>query len=109
MVKLRRAQISGRVPGVDVTVKLARPEAKAFAPTWGMVMDYKNGATTMAQYTVAYQLIVDQVTREQAEWLHSKSINSTVTLLCYCRDGDFCHTYLLMDMLPKRFPDLFTR
>ena len=45
MVELTRTQIRPGVKGVDVTVKSAVGFARSFAPTWKMVMGYKNGST----------------------------------------------------------------
>jgi hypothetical protein len=45
------------VKGVDVTVKSAEGFARSFAPSWSMVMGYKNGTLTEAQYTEQYMKI----------------------------------------------------
>jgi hypothetical protein len=52
------------VRGVDVTVKSAKGFARSFAPTWKMVMGYKNGMQTEAQYTEKYVEILGAVSVE---------------------------------------------
>ena len=96
MVKLSRAQIRPGVKGVDVTVKSAVGFARSFAPTWKMVMGYKNGTLTEAQYTEQYMKILDAVSVEAWRWLYAQAVNGEVVLLCYCRDGWFCHTHLII-------------
>ena len=109
MVKLTRAQIRPGVEGVDVTVKSAKGFARSFAPGWNMVMGYKRGMFTEAQYTERYMKILDAVSVEAWRWLYAQAVNGEVTLLCYCRDGQFCHTYLLIDYAVKKYPTAFTK
>jgi len=107
MVKLTRAQIRPRVKGVDVTVKSAAGFARSFAPTWNMVMGHKRGTLTDAQYTAQYTKILDSVSVEAWRWLYAQAVNGEVTLLCFCRDGGFCHTYLIMAYAVKKYPKAF--
>jgi len=86
MVKLTRAQIRPGVKGVDVTVKSAKGYAGVFSPTWPMVMGYKNGTLTEAQYTEQYMKILGAVSVEAWRWLYAQAVNGEVVLLCYCRD-----------------------
>ena len=90
MVKLTRAQIRPGVKGVDVTVKSAVGFARSFTPTWSMVMGYKNGTLTEAQYTEQYMRILGTVSVEAWRWLYAQAVNGEVTVTCYCRDGWFC-------------------
>ena len=113
MVKLTRAQIRPGVKGVDVTVKSAKGFARSFAPSWGMVMGYKNGTLTEAQYTEQYMKILDAVSVEAWRWLYAQAVNGEVVLLCYCRDKDasgnrvFCHTHLITDYATEKYPQAF--
>ena len=106
-VVIRRAQIRRGQAGVDITVKSAKDYARAFAPTWGMVMNHKNHVITDAQYTVAYRRILDKVPYKAWVWLAQQGVNGEVTVLCYCRNGQFCHTYLLAQYAAEKYPDLF--
>jgi hypothetical protein len=113
MVKLSRAQIRPGVKGVDVTVKSAVGFAHSFAPRWSMVMGYKNGTLTEAQYTEQYMKILDAVSVEAWCWLYAQAVNGEVVLLCYCRDVDaqgrrvFCHTRLIAAYAAAKFPKAF--
>jgi len=106
MVKIRRAQLY-RGKGVDVTVKSAKDMARFFAPTWGIVMNHKSGAINDEQYTKAYRKILDDVGRNAWVWLANQAVDGEVTVLCFCRDGSFCHTYLLAAYAAEKYPDLF--
>ena len=106
MVKLTRAQIRPGVKGVDATVK----SAVGFAPTWKMVMGYKNGTLTEAQYTEQYMKILDAVSVEAWRWLYAQAAEGgEVTLLCYCRDEWFCHTRLIIQYATEKYPKAFSK
>ena len=110
MVKLTRAQIRPGVKGVDVTVKSAVGFARSFAPTWKMVMGYKNRTLTEAQYTEQYMKILDAVSVEAWRWLYAQAAEGgEVVLLCFCRDGQFCHTYLIIDYACQKYPKAFSK
>jgi hypothetical protein len=115
MVKLRRAQIRPGVKGVDVTIKSSKGFARAFSPTWAMVMGYKNGTLTEAQYTEQYMKILGAVSVEAWRWLYDQAVNGEVTLLCYCPDLDvqgqqaFCHTRLIIQHAVEKYPQAFSK
>ena len=102
---LRRAQIRPGVQGIDTTVKSARGPWRAFAPRWDMVLGYKRGNLTAAQYTEQYQAILDQV--PQAVW-DALAQQERQVLLCYCRlEWTFCHVALLIEHAVRQFPGRF--
>ena len=111
-IKLKRAQI-GKAPGLDITVKSAQGFAQAFAPTWDMVMGHKSGELSDNQYSYKYTQILmrgcyDPVKRSHILLhRHGQENGGEVTLLCYCSDGKFCHTHLMIDWLTEQYPDLF--
>ena len=109
MVKLTRAQVRPGVKGVDVTVKSAVGYARSFAPTWSMVMGYKNGTLTEAQYTEQYVRILDAVSIEAWRRLYAQAVNREVVLLCYCREGQFCHTNLIIQFATEKYPKAFSK
>lgn len=80
---------------IDITVKSAKYPWNVFAPTWEMVMEYKRTLDENT-YTNAYDTIVDK-----AFEMHAKTLSDllksdrTITLVCFCRPGDFCHRVLL--------------
>jgi len=108
VTKLTRGQI-GKATGIDTTVKSRHGLYRALAPTWGMVMEYQNGRMSATQYTDLYLTILARV--PQVVW-DALAAQPDQTLLCYCRDGQFCHTHLIIDWLlaqdPERFCDART-
>jgi uncharacterized protein YeaO (DUF488 family) len=82
--------------GLDITVKSGD---KAFAPTWDMVMGYKNGTKSEEQYEAEYVALMERSMQENRERWFEVLNSGSVTLLCYCRAGDFCHRTLLVDLL----------
>jgi uncharacterized protein YeaO (DUF488 family) len=83
---------------LDVSVKSGDA---CFAPTWAMVIDWKKGKITNAQYTEMYYARMRESYRtNRSRWEEVLALPS-VTLLCFCKKGTFCHRYLLADMLVK--------
>lgn len=79
----------------DITVKTSTYPWKIFAPTWEMVMDYKRTGDEV-EYTKDYNVIIERafLGRGQELWdlIHS---DRTITLVCFCCAGNFCHRVLL--------------
>lgn len=81
---------------IDITVKTG---LSAFAPTWEMVKGYKSGAISEIQYTNMYlDLMRESYMYKPNVWGNLLSMES-VTLVCYCATGQFCHRHLLMSYL----------
>jgi len=95
----------GHARGVDTTVKSATGLWKAFAPTWTMVMGVKHGQLSHDDYTAQYHAMLAQVDANVWEALAQ---HERVTFLCYCRDGWFCHTHLLIDYAVAPWPERFS-
>ncbi len=101
-ITITTAQI-GKVPlgptTIDITVKAKN---SLFAPTWDMVMAYKNGKMSEAVYSEMYKKMMrwSYITHKK-EWHDTitNAIGSTLTLTCYCKPGDFCHRILLQKYL----------
>ena len=111
MITLNRAHMSQRRAfhyDIDVTVKSGSGLGKAMAPTWAMVMGHKQGKITDAEYTAQYIPIMRRALMD-GKWLNELlGLNvKNVCFLCYCRDGKFCHSHLLIDHLLAEYPDLF--
>jgi len=97
MIKLNRGQI-GKKAGIDVTVRANLP----VSPTWEMVRKSKDGVISILEYIDWYKARLDIKRDEVYAW--AKTFTEDITFLCYCRDDDFCHTYLLIDWLVSNFP-----
>lgn len=75
-----------------------------------MVMGCKNGTLTQAQHTEQYMKILGAVLVEAWRWLYAQAAEGgEVVMLCYCRDGQFCHTHLLIDYACKKYPQAFSK
>lgn len=96
------------VAGVDTTVKSAKGFWKRVAPTWSMVMDHKKTGNDQA-YIALYASILNQGGIELARQIYreGKRSGGSLTFLCYCANGKFCHTHLLIDWLVKNYPEGF--
>jgi len=83
---------------IDITVKSGMRE---FAPSWDIVMGFKNQTLSEDGYTDIYlKMMRDSYKKYPTAW---KKLLSTekLCLACYCKTGDFCHRYLLRDILVK--------
>jgi hypothetical protein len=105
IMRIYTCQIAGRQKAVglvlDTTVKSGAGLGKILAPTWDIVMGVKDGHITPEQYTGRYlELLRQRFRRNKQEFLEILQ-HDQVTLLCYCRPGDFCHRHLAVDVLEK--------
>ena len=102
---LRRPQIRASVQGIDTTVKSAQGPFRALAPTWDMVMGYKNKTLSEAGYRTQYSVILQRVSAKVWDTLAD---HAELLLLCYCRDdASFCHTHLIISHLVQCWPERF--
>lgn len=108
MVGLTRSQLRPSVSGVDITVMSARGQARSFAPAWSMVRGHKSGSMSDAEYTRMYGRLLDAVQESSWQWLAEQAVEDRVNLLCYCRDGNFCHTHLLAMYAQAVLPEVFS-
>ena len=108
MTKLSRTPMwnhRNEVNPLDVTVKSAKSLGRNFAPTWAMVMGHKSGILPNEEYTNQYLAKLNKL-----YWppiLEELQKSEHITFLCYCKDDDFCHTYLLIDYLIGNFSATF--
>ena len=104
MTILMRAQIRPGVLGIDTTVKSAQELWRTFAPRWEMVIGHKKGTVSDAEYTEQYAKILDRVPDVVWDTLAERE---TQTLLCYLRNGWFCHTHLIIAYAIGHWPERF--
>lgn len=84
------------VPVLDITVKSGD---RTFAPTWDMVLKYKAGELTTAEYMGHYRrLMLMSQDLYDIRWREIMG-KDQIALACYCKPGAFCHRLLLKDML----------
>lgn len=74
---------------------------RALAPSAELLKGYKEGTVNQEEFKMQfYTQIYSSI--DSLEALHSISEiarHSNVTLLCYERDGDFCHRYLVNSLV----------
>jgi predicted NAD-dependent protein-ADP-ribosyltransferase YbiA (DUF1768 family) len=81
---------------IDVTVKSAKKNASQLASTWEMVMGYKNGSMSVAEYTRRYEQILARSQKNSPElWTNTLTRFDRIVFLCYCPPKEFCHRHLL--------------
>ena len=102
MNQWRRLKAQG-IPYIDTTVKTG---VKAFAPSWDMVLGVKDGSLSPADYTRRYHDMMELSFIAYPDEWQELLAHDEVTLLCYCRVGEFCHRHLLAgivkDLCDKR-------
>jgi len=82
--------------GVNITIASGN---KIFAPTWKMVMGFKNKLITWEEYVKQYEVCMDTSYYHcKDKWINLLS-RPSITLLCYCKDPSICHRSLLAEML----------
>lgn len=87
---------------LDITVKGQDPLGRLFAPTWDMVMGYKNGTLSQEGYTKAFaQKFGQAFSPENLPILNAikEKYHGGLTLVCFCRRGDFCHRLVVAGAL----------
>ena len=97
MGKWRLAK-QNNIPLLDITAKSGK---SYFAPSFNNVMEYKAGLMSQADYTNQYTLKMRQSLMENRDKWDEVINSEKIALACYCNAGDFCHRYLLTDMLAK--------
>jgi uncharacterized protein YeaO (DUF488 family) len=83
---------------LDITVKSGD---HAFAPTWDIVLDWKSGKINWETYTQRYRQKMLESYRQHSDTWNNILHKGDLTLLCYCREGEHCHRYLLAEFLCK--------
>jgi ribA/ribD-fused uncharacterized protein len=82
---------------LDITVKGQHPLGRIFAPTWNIVLASKNGSITQPDYVSEYySMMLKSYNMYPHVWHYILSLD-TVTFVCFCRPGEFCHRVLLTD------------
>ena len=95
-----RINYSGNIKKIDITRKSAS-RYKAIAPTWDMVIRYKDGSLSEKDYKIAYTKIMNSC-KQMIKVMLEESGNSCV-LVCYCPKDTFCHRILLAKFIEEHF------
>lgn len=89
---------------LDVTVKGQDPIGKLFAPTWDMVMKYKDSKQTEEDkkaYIQKYHAVILNVIKNHRKAWDELLARKYVVVVCFCKAGEFCHRHLLMHYLQQ--------
>lgn len=81
---------------LDITVKGQDPLGRWFAPTWDMVMGYKNGIISESEYKRLYNNILVKIPTYIWTELTKRE---RITLVCFCKPNTFCHRVLLANYM----------
>jgi len=101
-IKVFTAQLAYRgIDRLDISVAGNDPVGKYFAPTWELVMGHKRGAITDSQYTERYLDMMRKSYVSHRDVWDAVLSRKSVTFVCYCRAGKFCHRYILADIFTK--------
>ena len=95
-----KAALKEKLLLTDTTVKSGGNSP--FKPTWDMVLKLKRKEITDAEYTEMYKKLMRISYKERKkEWLDFLQGQHRAVIACYCPCGNFCHRYLLVDILRK--------
>ncbi|QZA70957.1 hypothetical protein AH06_185 [Erwinia phage AH06] len=86
---------------LDTTVKSAK-EYAFLAPSWEMVMGYKQGSISENQYTeLYYELLRSRYKADKQPFLKllDDFRDKDIAVACFCTPGHFCHRHLLVTIL----------
>lgn len=88
---------------LDITVKGRgkAPVGRYFAPLWETVMALKEGMISEKEYKEKYIERMRMSYRLHREVWNEVLSRESVTLVCFCEDGAFCHRYILAELLEK--------
>lgn len=86
------------VKPIDTTV---RSGFKQLAPTWAMVMGFKDKTLTEEKYTRMYDEMLERSRELHPAFWEALFRLEKIALGCYCKPETFCHRYLLVAYLEK--------
>ena len=87
---------------VDITYKTKDLYfGSIFKPTKYIVFDYKNGHINEETYSNIYHKLMLQSYHKYKNRWYSLLNRPSITFVCYCRAGDFCHRLLLAKYFSK--------
>ena len=120
-IRIVRVRVNQNAPGyLNTTVKSSSGLGRLVAPTWDMVLGFKNHQSsdrfagtppiTWEEYTLQYMEILERnVTEDVARKIAAHASNEQLSIACYCRlDTECCHNALLKSFLEEKYPQYFS-
>lgn len=98
MAKWRKVKKMEGVKFIDTTVKTG---FKELAPTWAMVLGYKDNSLSPEKYTQMYHLMLERSRETHPAFWEALFRQKKIALGCYCKPDTFCHRYLLVAYLEE--------
>jgi hypothetical protein len=98
----RKLGLDEKIGYIDITIGSGD---KVFAPTWKMVNGIKNGTMSEDEYTAKYRFMMGQSRGIHWPRWNDLLCANTVYLACYCPPGEFCHRYILANILVEEYGD----
>lgn len=87
---------------IDITYKTEDPYFGAiFKPTKELVFAYKDGRIDETEYASLYRLLMRESYKNYEDRWLSLLTRPSITFVCFCASGDFCHRLLLADYFTK--------
>ena len=84
---------------MDVTVHGQDEQGSIFAPTWRMVHLRHEGKWDEREFSEAYnELIINRLKEDMTPLLYLANLDH-ITFTCFCGSGEFCHRYILAEIL----------
>lgn len=101
--KLTRSSMRTKgIKGIDITYR----RKLCVSPPRDLVLGYKAGAITEENYTEVYLKQLNDNAEDIITWAWC-ICGEIIKFKCFCPEGAFCHTHLLIDWLIEKRPDLF--
>jgi len=82
------------------------PRIECLCPTKDLVYGYKYDSKSVEWYTNGYRALLASKWADVKQWLDSLKVDEDMALVCYCKEGVFCHRQLMMQMIEKWRPDI---
>ncbi len=74
-------------------------------PTREIVQAYRGGGITADEYHQGYLEILYHRWAQVKEWMDSLSQGQDLTLLCFEKEGEFCHRQVVAELVRQNRPD----
>lgn len=90
---------------LNTTIKSGTGLGAVFAPTWKMVLEFKQGEISWDEYRRQYTDLMRQRYQANASAFLEALSSDELIVCCYCKDTHattkHCHRYILVELLEK--------
>ena len=71
-----------------------------------MVQAYRGGSINTEEYRRRYLGLIEERWTKVREWLDGLKAEKDVILLCFEKEGEFCHRRLVAELASRERPDI---